>query len=84
MTGGYVKQSFTNQPVLQENYYERFAESYGHIGRIDTHQPFDNGEVRHLVERISPEYLVHEINAGSLEEKKALIRIQQNALRGNY
>jgi hypothetical protein len=83
VTGGYVKQSLKNQPVMKENYYERFAESYGHIGRIDTHQPFDSSEVRHLVERIAPEYLIHEINAGSLEEKKALIKIQQNALRGS-
>ena len=84
VTGGYVKQSLENLPVLKQDYYERFAESYGHIRRIDTHQPFDSSEVRRLVERISPEYLVHEINAGSLEEKKALIRIQQNALRGEY
>jgi len=83
VTGGYVKQSLKKQPVLKQDYYERFAESYGHIRRIDTHQPFDCSEVRRLVERISPEYLVHEISAGSLEEKKELIKIQQNALRGN-
>ncbi len=81
VTGAYVKQSLKNQPVLKENFYERFAQCYEHIGKIDTHQPFDNAEVYRLIERIAPEYLVHEIAAKTPEEKKNLIKLQQRALK---
>lgn len=82
VTGDYVKQSLKNMSVLEKDYYKRFAESYEHIRHIDTHQPFSCTDVQQLIERISPEYLVHEINAKSLEEKKELIKIQQKALLG--
>lgn len=83
VSGAYVKDSFKRMPSMGKDYYARFAQAYDHIGRIDTHQPFDCTEVRELVARIGPEYLVHELSAKTSEEKKALVRIQQKALNGN-
>jgi hypothetical protein len=84
VTGEYVKKSFRKRHSLKEDYLERYAQSYAHIGKIDTHQPFTSAAVKPLIERIAPEYLVHEINGRSLGEKKALILTQQKALRGEH
>lgn len=82
VTGGYVKRSMENPPVLADEYYKKFEQSYNHICRIDTHQAADCAGVRGLISRIAPEYLVHEIRAGSLREKRDQIRLQQNSLAG--
>lgn len=80
VTGAYVKESIKRVLRDSGNYYERFRKSYDHIRRIDTHQPFSDPAAAVLVERIQPEYLIHELSAASLSEKKTLIRMQQSAL----
>lgn len=82
VTGDYVKESIEKQRVLEKDYFKRFAQSYEHIGKVDTHQPFTSSAVGPLIKRISPHYLVHEINGKSLEGKKALIQVQRRALKG--
>ncbi len=81
VTGSYVKeflQNSWNKP--NENYYEHFRKSYEHIKRIDTHQPFSDAGIWDVIDQIGPEFLVHELAASSLEEKKSLVKVQQHTL----
>jgi hypothetical protein len=80
VTGEYVKRILANPPEMEGGCYKRFAQSYEHICRIDTHQPVTGGEAYRLLERLAPEYLVHELKAKTPEEKRELIRLQQKAV----
>ena len=80
VTGKYVKRALENPPDTEEDCYKRFAQSYEHICRIDTHQPVGSDEAQCLIERIAPEYLVHELKAKTPCEKRDFIRIQQKAI----
>ena len=63
-----------------QTYLERFAASYRHILNIDTHRPWTDGAVRGLVERIAPDYLVHELCAHDRASRAAAVRRQNLAL----
>ena len=81
VSGNYVMSALERQPELAGDYSARFAQAYDHIGRIDTHQPFDCSAVREVLDRIAPEYLVHELAAKTQEEKMQKVKVQQAALR---
>ena len=70
----------TDSRYLPEDYLERFAASYRHILNIDTHRPWTDGAVRGLVERIAPDYLVHELCAHDRASRAAAVRRQNLAL----
>ena len=48
---------------LPLDYLKRYGFGYRHILRIDTHQPWTSHAIREVVERIGPDYLVHELSA---------------------
>ena len=56
----------------KENLMERFTIIGQHIGKIDSHEPFEEKEVKALIERIKPLYLVHELKAN---DRKDLVRV---------
>ena len=50
-------------PGLPLDYLKRYGFGYRHILRIDTHQPWTSPAICEVVERIGPDYLVHELSA---------------------
>ena len=82
ITGAYVEEAIKNPPPLDPDYYKSFSQSYEHILKIDTHQPFTAKGVGELIERISPDYLVYELAAQDRQEKIRLCDIQHKALHG--
>lgn len=48
---------------------ERLSRSYERIRSIDQHRPFTSPEVRDYVERLAPEFLVHEMSSPSIPEQ---------------
>lgn len=58
------------------DYAEQFCQSYQHILSIDTHRPWTTPAVRALVERIAPEWLVHELSAANRAERDKRLEIQ--------
>ena len=53
-------------PGLPLDYLKRYGFGYRHILRIDTHQPWTSPAICEVVERIGPDYLVHELSAPDL------------------
>lgn len=81
LQGSYVKSVLANPPALKSDYYERFAQVYEHIGRVDAHQPFHNSCVEQVIERIQPRFLVHELMAVSRKQREQALRIQRSLFR---
>ena len=48
---------------------ERMSQAYKLIGNVDQHRPFSDPGVKDLVERISPDYIVHEMGAVVIEDQ---------------
>lgn len=81
LSGAYVERARRQIPPMEPDYYDRFAQSYAHVGRIDTHQPMLFAGTRALIERISPHYLVYEFLARSRTEQQKLLRMQADVFR---
>lgn len=82
VSGAYVEQAIKNPPPHDFDYFRSFAAAYDHILTIDTHKPFTDPAVRSVVERIAPEYLVHELSARDSAEKAEFTRLQNLVLDG--
>lgn len=81
LSGAYVQENTGFLPPdLPEDYTERFCRSYEHILKIDTHSPWTSPAVRAVVDRVRPEWLVHELSAASRAEREERVKIQRRAL----
>lgn len=80
VSGGFVKEIMKNPPKLKEEYYERFAQVYEFLGKVDTHKPWETPEVCSVIDRIDPKFLVHELFAANRKEREALLKIQVDTL----
>ena len=65
---------------LPQDYTQRFVYSYGHVLQIDQHRPWTDPCVYELVDRIAPEYLVHELPSFSRTERRNAVETQMNTL----
>ncbi len=70
-------------PPLPEDYFERYRLNYAHIQRIDQHLPWTDGSILRVIERVSPDYLTHELYGADLPEKLHAWRTQAALLAGS-
>lgn len=84
LSGAYVR---AHTGALPENcspdYLTRFGDSYGHILKIDRHEPWTAPCVREVVDRISPEFLIHELTSRNRADRERAVRTQRAALWGD-
>ena len=81
LSGAYVRTRTGRLPRnLPENYMEQFAASYRHILQIDRHQPWTIPEAASIADRLEPDYLTHELAAGSRSERRAAVLRQMAVL----
>ena len=59
-----------------------WQESMDYVMRVDRHRPFRTPVVRHLVNILKPQYLVHEFIQDSWEDWNNKVRVQCMALNG--
>ena len=59
----------------------QFSYSYLHVLKIDRHQPWTDPAAARLIERIWPEYLTHELSAGSHKARVQAARRQIETLK---
>lgn len=84
VSGAYVRSHTGRLPEDWNSgacYLSRSARAYEHVLRIDTHRPWSDPSIARVVREIAPEYLVHELYAGSRRERSALVRAQRETLR---
>ena len=63
-----------------ENYYDRLSGADGHLYQIDRHQPWHSPAIRPVLERIAPDYVVHELRNSGPADYLEQIQTQQRAL----
>lgn len=81
LSGAYVREhtGFV-PPDLPRGSIEQYSVNYRHIQRIDRHEPWTDTAAASLVERLRPDYLVHELSAeGPGPRREATLR-QRRAL----
>lgn len=82
LSGAYVRshvgpgQMPANQP---KNYYDRLTLAYEHLYRIDQHQPWHSEAIRPIIQRIAPDFIVHELSNHGPEDYLQRIHTQQRA-----
>ncbi|QHI71390.1 TIM barrel protein [Aminipila terrae] len=81
LSGEYVKQHLCIAPDLPEDYFEKFSVGYKHILNIDTHRPVTDSGIKSVIDRINPDYLVHELAASDRNEKEQVLHIQTETLK---
>lgn len=81
LSGEYVKQNICTVPDLPEDYFKKFSVGYKHILNIDTHSPVTNPEIKSVINRIKPDYLVHELAASDRKDKERNLQIQTQTLK---
>lgn len=81
LSGEYVESCRGVVPKLPEDYMQRYAENYGHVLKIDRHEPWTDPAIGGVIERIRPEFLTNELAAGTRKEKERVLAIQSNTLR---
>ncbi len=81
LSGAYVRAN-TGQlpPDLPEDCVERFGVSYRHILQVDRHRPWTDPAILPVLEKISPDFLTHELQAGSREERRRAVSVQRALL----
>jgi hypothetical protein len=82
LEGEYVEAVAAAPFPLKEDYWERMADVYPHILRIDSHQPFCHRGAAELVARIAPDYLTLELISRSREELAQNLQAQSHSLYG--
>lgn len=81
LSGAYVRSHTGALPQpWPEDYWQRYSRGYAHVLRIDTHRPWTSPAVRRVVERVEPQWLVHELAAPSCAERLRLAAVQERAL----
>lgn len=81
LSGGYVRGHTGALPAgLPQDCVERFGVNYGHIKRIDRHEPWTIPECASIVDRLCPDYLTHELAADSVPTRRRAILEQRRAL----
>jgi len=80
LSGEYAEKALLDPIKLTGDYNADFTAVYSHVTKLDRHEPFSDPRVRSLVDRIGPEYLVHELAAKDRAEKQRLCRVQASAL----
>lgn len=81
LSGKYVKENTGFLPTLPKNYYEKFKQCYSHVLKIDRHEPWTDNNIRTVIEKISPQYLVHELSGKTRADKEKALSIQTQAIK---
>ena len=80
LSGGVLAEMLTQNIVPEKDFYDCFAQSYAWILKIDQHDPITNPMAYDLLEKIDPEYVVHEISAPDRASKVERVRLQMHTL----
>lgn len=81
LSGGYVRENTGFLPSgLPRGSVEQYGVNYGHIQKIDRHEPWTIPEAASIVERLRPDYLTHELAAESAGARQKAVLRQRRAL----
>ena len=83
LSGPYVKSHAGRLPVgwaEEHDYLRKFGISYSHVLRVDQHLPFTCPAIATVVDRLAPDWLIHELSASNRLARERALRVQLNTL----
>ena len=81
LEGEFAKQFYKENIEIKADFWERFAQSYEYVNRVDAHKPFADYSVKGIIEKISPDYLVYELQDKTMEERKISVKEQNRYMQ---
>ena len=64
----------------KQDYMTRLGAAMKYVGRMDPHRPFAHPDIRRVIDIVSPEYLVYELQSETLEELQKAAGIQNKSI----
>jgi len=79
LTGKYLQAVMQGEGLrdIEGSFWERYANAYNHVSRIDAHVPFADASIQTVLELVNPDYLVFELISEDLPELERYIAEQQ-------
>jgi hypothetical protein len=65
---------------IKEDFWQRFAQSYEYVMRVDAHKPFAHESVKGIIRKINPDYVVYEFSDKTMNERKDSVKLQNSFL----
>lgn len=78
LEGRFAKEFYLGGVEIKEDFYERFAQAYDYVMRVDAHLPFEHKGIKEIVEKINPDYVVYEFATDTLADKAPWIKKQNS------
>lgn len=76
LSGAYLDALPGQHVQLTGSYLDRFSQLTQHVRHIDKHQPFTSPAIQSVIERICPQFLVHELAHNTMDEWKTALQAQ--------
>ncbi|NLM03801.1 MAG: TIM barrel protein [Clostridiales bacterium] len=83
LSGEYIKKDYTEELETLNNlkdFWDKLEYVKPHISNMDCHIPFDYPEIKKIVKKINPDYLVFELLSSDLDELDEMLSIQREIL----
>ncbi len=79
-SGNFISELKKKTIIPEEDFYDRFSQSYSLVLNIDQHLPMTSPRANEILELVEPEFVIHEVKAKNREEKLKNVLTQMKAL----
>ena len=76
LEGKFAKEFYKNDVQIKEDFWERFAQSYEYVMRVDAHRPFAHESIKGIIDKINPDYVVYEFSDKTMTARKEFVDLQ--------
>lgn len=76
LEGEFAKEFYKNGVDIKEDFWQRFAQAYDYVMKVDAHRPFAHKSIRGIIDKINPDYVVYEFNDKTITARKESVDLQ--------
>ncbi len=76
LEGAFAKEFYKNGVQIETDFWQRFAQSYDYVLRVDAHRSFEHESIKKIIEKISPDYVVYEFSDKTMTARKESVDLQ--------
>jgi len=76
LEGAFAKEFYKNGVDIKEDFWQRFAQAYDYVMKVDAHRPFAHESIKGIIEKISPDYVVYEFSDKTMTKRKESVDLQ--------
>lgn len=81
LEGEFAQRFYDEGAEVEKDFWQRFAQAYDYVLRVDSHRPFEHESVKGIIEKINPDYLVYEFSDNSMEKRAEAVKLQNKYLK---